>query len=75
MTERFFRASTSAGIQGTGIGLNFVSELVEMHGGSMHIDSELGAWTEVTLKIPVETLGVQPAELPKPDMAAQTEIA
>ena len=75
VTERFFRASTSAGIQGTGIGLNFVSELVEMHGGSMHIDSELGAWTEVTLKIPVETLGVQPAELPKPDMAAQTEIA
>jgi signal transduction histidine kinase len=53
VAERFFRASTSAGIQGTGIGLNLVSDLVAMHHGQMNIQSKEGEWTEVTLRIPV----------------------
>lgn len=51
--ERFFRASTSNGIQGTGIGLNLVNELVAMHGGKMTVDSEVGQWTEVAVRLPV----------------------
>ena len=53
VTERFFRASTSAGIQGTGIGLNLVNELVELHKGKFVIDSLEGEWTEVTISMPV----------------------
>lgn len=53
ITERFFRATTSQGIQGTGIGLNLVNELVGLHGGTMTLDSEVGKWTEVTVCLPV----------------------
>lgn len=53
--QRFFRASTSTGIPGTGIGLNLVKSLVEMHYGLIEIESEEGAWTEVTVKLPLES--------------------
>lgn len=52
--ERFYRAKTSDGIPGTGIGLNFVAELVEMHNGCICIDSEEGEWTEVTISLPLD---------------------
>ncbi|MAK62570.1 MAG: hypothetical protein CMK09_16490 [Ponticaulis sp.] len=54
VTERFFRASTASGIQGTGIGLNLVKQLVAMHNGRMTIDSQVGEWTEVSLQLPVK---------------------
>lgn len=53
VSNRFFRASTSAGISGTGIGLNLVSTLVDMHSGCMRIESEEGQWTEVTINLPI----------------------
>lgn len=55
VTERFFRASTSTGIQGTGVGLNLVGQIVDMHGGKLEIDSEVGNWTEVRIIVPLET--------------------
>lgn len=39
MFERFFRAKTAEGINGTGIGLSAVKEFVEMHNGSVGVDS------------------------------------
>ena len=53
VTERFFRASTATSIQGTGIGLNLVKEIVQMHGGKFKIDSEEGKWTEVSAFFPI----------------------
>ena len=53
--QRFFRASTSTGIPGTGIGLNLVKSLVEMHYGSVEIESEVGEWTEFTIRLPIES--------------------
>ena len=53
--QRFFRASTSTGIPGTGIGLNLVKSLVEMHYGDVEIDSVEGEWTELTLKLPLKS--------------------
>lgn len=50
---RFFRASTSEGIAGTGIGLNLALELVEMHGGTISVESELGVGTTFTVCLPV----------------------
>lgn len=55
ITNRFFRASTSKGIAGTGIGLNLVANLARMHGGQFLIDSEAGEWTEVTIVLPIKT--------------------
>ena len=55
ISSRFFRASTSAGIKGTGIGLNLVAQLVEAHEGEFSVDSEEGSWTEVSVKLPIRS--------------------
>ncbi len=51
--ERFFRASTSTGIPGTGIGLNLVKELIEMHGGSIDVVSTERDGSTFTIHVPV----------------------
>jgi signal transduction histidine kinase len=47
ITERFYRANTR--VEGSGLGLALVKEIVELHGGKMEIKSELGKGTIVTL--------------------------
>jgi signal transduction histidine kinase len=51
--ERFFRARTSAGTAGTGLGLNLAMTLVEMHGGSVSIESKNGAGSTFTIRLPI----------------------
>ena len=51
---RFFRAgnATRLAIPGTGLGLAIVSTIVELHGGTVTIDSEEGAGTTATIRLP-----------------------
>jgi len=37
---------------GTGLGLPFARQLAELHGGSLHVDSEIGGGTTVTVTLP-----------------------
>jgi PAS domain S-box-containing protein len=53
--EKFFRASTSAGISGTGIGLNLVKSVVEMHGGLVSLTSAAGEGTEIIVSLPIDS--------------------
>ena len=53
VTERFFRADKSGKIPGTGLGMALVKEIVQLLGGRMHLSSELGQGTTVTLEFPV----------------------
>ncbi|MBL4785325.1 MAG: HAMP domain-containing protein [Cohaesibacteraceae bacterium] len=52
--ERFFRASTSSGIAGTGIGLNLCMTLVEMHDGTMTVESVIGEGSTFTVRLPLD---------------------
>ncbi|MDD9860033.1 MAG: ATP-binding protein [Nitrospira sp.] len=54
VTERFYRVekarSREAG--GTGLGLAIVKHLVQLHGGTLHIDSEYGKGTTIGFRLP-----------------------
>jgi signal transduction histidine kinase len=50
---RYFRASTSGGIAGSGLGLSLVKQFIELHHGKVEIRSIVGAGTTLTLKIPL----------------------
>ncbi len=51
--ERFFRARTATGIAGTGIGLNLIKTLIELHDGSIVIASETGIGSTFTVRLPI----------------------
>ena len=50
--QRFFRASTSAGIAGSGIGLHMVKSLVDMHDGQITVTSEAGKGATFSVRLP-----------------------
>lgn len=52
--NRFFRAKTSTGIPGTGIGLNLVRTLVEKHDGEISVTSEQGEGSTFTVRLPMK---------------------
>ena len=49
--DRYYRASTSAGIPGTGIGLNLVQELLRLQNGTISIESWIGVGTTFTITL------------------------
>ncbi len=51
--NKYFRASTASGIGGTGIGLTVVKSFVEMHNGTIEVESSVGEGTCFTISVPV----------------------
>ena len=60
--EHFFRAESTAGVAGTGLGMSIVKEIVDIHGGRVEISSSPGEGTCVTLWLPraVDAAGGRP---------------
>jgi signal transduction histidine kinase len=50
--DRFWRGPAARGIAGSGIGLTVVSELANAHGGAVHVESEPGRGTVMTVSLP-----------------------
>jgi two-component system, OmpR family, heavy metal sensor histidine kinase CusS len=50
--DRFYRADSSRSSAGTGLGLSLVKSIVDLHGGSATIESEVGRGTTVILSFP-----------------------
>ncbi|GAA3138990.1 GAF domain-containing sensor histidine kinase [Planomonospora alba] len=57
--EDFYRTpqAEERGIGGTGMGLPVVDKIIQLHGGSIRIDSELGKGTTVRITLPVPPSG------------------
>jgi two-component system heavy metal sensor histidine kinase CusS len=51
--DRFYRAESSRGSDGAGLGLALVKSILDLHGGSAKIESEVGRGTTVKLKFPL----------------------
>jgi PAS domain S-box-containing protein len=60
--ERFYRADASGNIPGTGLGLNLVKEIAEIHGGAIELASEPGAGTTASLWLKLARTTVAPKE-------------
>lgn len=50
--ERFFRASTAGATSGTGLGIAITRELVDLHEGTLEIESEVGSGSIFRMRIP-----------------------
>jgi two-component system OmpR family sensor kinase len=57
--ERYYRGSNANGITGTGVGLYFVKMVVELHGGSVEVESRNGEGSRFTVSLPVRPLPVK----------------
>jgi len=52
----FHRGANAGDVEGTGLGLAIVKQCIERHGGSIGVESTLGAGTTFTVKIPAAPL-------------------
>ncbi len=59
--DRFYRGNSESARQqiGTGIGLALTQELVELHGGSIQVTSEMNKGTEFIVTIPAEGMSYE----------------
>ena len=51
--NKYYRASTSSGIAGTGIGLNFAQMALKEHGGHIKVESSVGKGSCFTIFLPI----------------------
>ena len=51
--ERYARGTNVTGIVGTGVGLFFVKVVVDLHGGSVAVESKEGVGTKFTVRLPL----------------------
>jgi signal transduction histidine kinase len=58
--NRFFRGDTPRNAQGTGLGLSIVKSIMQLHDGTVTVNSETGKGTEIVLGFPEAKQTKQP---------------
>jgi two-component system heavy metal sensor histidine kinase CusS len=56
--DRFYRADSARSSEGVGLGLALVKSIMDLHGGTAGVESQLGRGTTVMLRFPTGTAGV-----------------
>ncbi|MBI3444052.1 MAG: two-component sensor histidine kinase [Magnetospirillum sp.] len=50
--EKYYRSNAADGVHGAGLGLHIVSQIVDLHAGTIEIDSQPGQGTTVSVRLP-----------------------
>ena len=56
--ERYFRGSNTSGIVGSGVGLSLVKAIIDLHGGTITLDSCEGEGSRFTVRLPARSAQV-----------------
>ncbi|MDD5771920.1 MAG: ATP-binding protein [bacterium] len=51
--DQFYRVNTSKEYQGTGLGLSIVKRIIDLHGGSIWVESQLGKGSKFYFTLPI----------------------
>ncbi len=57
--DRYYQTHTSHQSTGSGIGLSYVKELIDLMGGTINVTSQENIGTTVSIDIPVETISIK----------------
>lgn len=75
IAEPFFRSESSEGVPGTGLGLAIAKQMIELHGGRLAVESELGSGSTFTVYLPLDVAASDDAirahKLDPPDTAVE----
>lgn len=73
IAEPFFRSEASEGVPGTGLGLAIAKQMIELHGGRLAVESELGSGSTFTVYLPLDVaasdVAVRAHEIPPAESA------
>jgi signal transduction histidine kinase len=70
--EMFERGNPQARQSGAGLGLSLVKSLIQLHGGTIDIDSALGKGTTISCRLPAGDLSATEPELSRRPVAASS---
>jgi signal transduction histidine kinase/DNA-binding response OmpR family regulator len=75
--ERFYRVGGARGrtFEGSGIGLALVHELVRLHGGSIHVESEIDEGSLFVVTLPLGRAHLAPERIRAPRRLASTRLS
>lgn len=73
--ERFYQSDSGSAYSnnGSGIGLNMVSEMVNIHGGTVSVESDIGEGAVFTVKLPWRIKKEEPQKISKENTNAKKE--